>query len=299
MKSAILSIVLLLCLIAPSYVSSEVKIQAKKDCIESYFAHFESLAQSEKWNEILSQGAVALEAATKSRRTQEAALICAQLTSTAFYQGDYPQALTYANLCRKLSESVIDFSLLTRALYLESATHRALAGKNKELKTQQELYRQAIKTAQEAAHIYHSQAISDPKLKGKIFFNMGAAYADNPQGDLQKAVDCYLSALQCFKESEATQSAVRTQIRLAKAYLLQEKYTLTQELLDELRPEIKSQRIAMQADYLEAQLQLARQQVDQAKATAQRGLMRAVALGAKEDGQRLNALLQCIEAVPK
>src|SRR6185437_6027105 len=72
--------------------------------VESYFSQFATLSKEEKWSDILLQGAKALEAAKEAHQPSEEATICAQLTSTAFYLGDYPLALAYATRCHALSE---------------------------------------------------------------------------------------------------------------------------------------------------------------------------------------------------
>src|SRR5579862_296727 len=119
------------------------------EVINKYFEDFETLAKSEKWKEILSQGTAALKAAETAGRTNDQAKICAQLTSTTFYLGDYTLALKYANRCHELSQEFVDPSLFIRALYLESAVHRALAGKNTNEQAQQKSYQLAVTTAEE------------------------------------------------------------------------------------------------------------------------------------------------------
>ena len=86
---------------------------------------------------------------------------------------------------------------------------------------------------------------------------MGAAHADNPEGDLEKAAHCYATALDCFKSVNTVDDIIRTSIRLGKVYLFQKKYKLSQEIINEVRPQISSERLAMHTDYLEAQLQFA------------------------------------------
>lgn len=78
------------------------------DVIETCYINFEILAKSEKWKEIISQGTIALETAKNTNRSHDEAKICAQLTSTAFYLGDYTQALIYARHCHELSEEFAD-----------------------------------------------------------------------------------------------------------------------------------------------------------------------------------------------
>lgn len=265
------------------------------DAIKTYFDDFESLTESENWKEMISKGTAALEAARKTSRQHDEAKICAQLTSTAFYMGDHMQALMYANRCHDLSEEFLDPSLLIRALYLESAVHRALASKSSEKQAQQALYLRAVEIAEEAALIYSNRSVGNPNLKGKVYFNLGAAHADNPKGALEKAVNCYSTALECFKSVSATNDVCRTSIRLGKVYLLQKEYDLTQSIIDEVRSQIKVERIAVHVDYLEAQLKLALNDLGSAESIAWDGLNRAKALEAKEDESRLMALLEAIK----
>lgn len=264
------------------------------EIVYKYFADFETLAKSENWEEILSQGTVALQAAKTTGSTNDEAKICAQLTSTAFYLGDYNLALKHANRCHELSEEFIDPSLFIRALYLESAVHRALAGKNTNEQAQQASYQLAVTTAEEAIQVYSKSAVDDENLKGKVYFNLGAAHADNSKGDLEKAAHCYATALSCFKSVNGVDDIIRTSIRLGKVYLLQKKYGLSQEIIDEVRPQISSERLAMHTDYLEAQLKFALHDSLSGLKIATKGLDRAKSLGAKEDELRLTSLINSI-----
>lgn len=256
--------------------------------IANFQDHFESLAKSEKWEEIITQGTAALNHARQQGRVQEEARICAQLTSTAFYQGNYDQALGYVRRCHEISEDFDDPSLFIRALYLESAIYRAHASKSDD----QEIYLQAVQTAEEAADIYVNKAVDNLGLEGKVYFNLGAAHADNPIGNLDKAADCYYKALDCFKSVAATDDWIRSNIRLGKVLLLQKKYDASQKIIDEIRPLISNKRNAMHAGYLEAQLKVALNQISAAKHVAKKGLALAETLGAKEDQIRFRRLLK-------
>lgn len=265
------------------------------DVVNNYFENFEGLSKSEKWEEIISEGTVALETAKKAKRSLDEAKICAQLTSTAFYLGDYNQALIYANRCHELSEEFVDPSLFLRALYLESAIYRALAAKCNGEQAQKTSYLRAVEIGEEAVSIYSRKDVENINLKGKIYFNLGAAHADNPKGDLKKAADCYSVAIECFKNINANDDIIRTSIRLGKVHLLQKNYDLSQHALDEVRSLISSERLSMHADYLEAQLKFATSDIENAIKITRNGLEKAKNLGAKEDELRLKSLLQNIE----
>lgn len=265
------------------------------ETINQYFKEFELLAKSEKWKEIITKGTVALEAAKNAMQKNHEAKICAQLTSSAFYLGNYDLALKYATRCRELSENFEDLSLFTRSLYLESAIHRAIAGKNDDEQFQRQTFELAVRTAEKAIEIYLKISVENENLKGKVFFNLGAAHADNPKGDLVKAVNCYMTALDCFKKAEASEDLIRTQIRLGKVYLLQRNFNLSNDTIQAIRSQILNERIAMHTDYLEAQLKLSLNQCADAFKIANQGLERARILNAKEDENRLTSLIQKIK----
>jgi 8-oxo-dGTP diphosphatase len=255
---------------------------------------FETLAKAEKWDEIVLLGGSALEAAKQLDKPQEEAKICARLTSTCFYQGNYTQALEYAKRSHELCEAFEEPTLFLRALYLESAVYRALAGKNSEEDLEQSLFAQAVKVAEKAAQLFLKNGVNDPGLKGKIYFNLGAAHADNPKGDLDTAVNCYLIALACYQDKGATHDLCRTNIRLGKVYLLQKNYAACQEIIDKTRPHITSKRITMQVHYLDAQLKYALKDYSAAQLLIEEGLKLAEMLGAKEDHSRFCSLSQMI-----
>lgn len=267
--------------------------KTRTDELEIYLKNFESLAKSEQWKEIISKGLLAMDIAKKLDRVHDEAKICAQLTSSFFYLGDYAEAFKYASFCHELSQKIDDPYLFVRALYLESAVCRALAGKNLE---DNSLFIQSVTLAESAAAFFEKNALTDFCLKGKIYFNWGAAHADHPKGDLSQAVNYYLIALDSFQKNNVIDDIIRTKIRLGKAYLLQQKYDNSQIIIDEVRPLITTQRIAMQTDYLEAQLKLAIKDIIAAKKLTIMGLEKAQSLGAKEDFNRFSLLLSKIES---
>ncbi len=177
------------CISMPSANSSEDSDHLVNvvDPIELYFENFEILTKLEDWKEIIAQGKIALEFAKNANRSKDEATICAQLASIAFYLGEYTQVLIYdGNRCHKLSENFIDPTLFIRSFCIKSAVYRAFAAKEKEEQAQQMSYLRAVETAEEAALIYTKKNIDNAKSKGRVYFNLGAAHADNPKGDLEK-----------------------------------------------------------------------------------------------------------------
>jgi tetratricopeptide (TPR) repeat protein len=263
--------------------------------IDNYLKHFESLAKMEKWEEIISLGTEALKAVKITGRTGIEAKICAQLTSTAFYMGNYTSALNYANRCHELSKEFTDPSLYIRSLYLESAIHRAFASKHTDEEVQQKSFQHAVATAEEAIEVYSKSKVDNENLIGKVYFNLGAAHADNPKGDLEKAVLCYTTAVYHFKNVNAVDDIIRTHVRLGKVYLLQKKYQLTEEVIKEVRSQILCERLATHVDYLEAQFRYALNDFPNALIIANNGLARAKSLGADEEINRLTFLINRIK----
>lgn len=129
-------------------------------------------------------------------------------------------------------------------------------------------------------------------LAGKIYFNLGAAHADNPKGNLEKASENYLLACQCFEKVRDEEEGIRTQIRLGKVYLLQKDYENTDRILAHVRFFSESPRVLMHTDYLEAQLHLERKNLEAATVVAFAGLEKAQSLGAKRDEERFYELLK-------
>lgn len=264
--------------------------QSLDQTLERYFTQFESLAHSEDWNRILDLGNQVLNTPGIEKKPHDQAKILAQLTSTAFYLGDFDRASEYADRCMYLSKDFKDPTLCIRAHYLKSAVHRAHAGKNQDQTT----YQLAVQEAEKALTIYQQKGADDLNLLGKIHFNLGAAHADNPKGNLDAAEKAYKQALENYNQVRSTDDLIRTQIRLGKIYLLQNKYDLTDQLIREIRPQITTKRHGMHLDYLEAQLRKQLKEVDKAIVIARNGLNHAQELNAKEDASRFLSLLQTL-----
>lgn len=275
-------------------ISREVE---EEHLIDSYLSSSEILAIMAQWDALVSEGTRALQEVATSGRLKDEAKICAQLTSISFYQGNYAKALEYANRCHELSESLEDFSLFLRTLCFESAIHRALAGRQTDEMARQMAYSHAIKIAEEAALAYDVKGLDNPILRGKIYFNWGAAHADNPKGDLTQARACYLLALHNFKYVNATDDMIRTMVRLGKIHLLLKEYSSVEEIIREVRSQGLGLRVAMHVEYLEAELKYSIMDYSGAVQFVKRGLALAEELGAKEDQCRLQELLQKIESL--
>lgn len=101
--------------VVASYISPEVV-----DVIATYFENFENLCETEQWDEIISQGTPALEAAEKMDRQADEAKICAELSTAYFNKGDYETAFRYVKQCQDLSNNFKDPSLFIHSFHLEA-----------------------------------------------------------------------------------------------------------------------------------------------------------------------------------
>lgn len=261
------------------------------DPIQKYFTAEEILSKAEKWEEIIEQSAAPLAKATETKRHADAAKIYVQRTSAFFKLGKYAEALESTVCCDVLFNHFENPPQTIHALYLKSAVYRALAGQNQIEEEQQKSYQQAIETAEAALHVYVEEKMQNEKLLGKVYFNLGAAHADNPKGTLPDAVLCYQTALKCFEISDSLEDSIRTYVRMGKIYLLRNEYEALKALIQEARINLLPERLVMHIDYLEAQYLIAVQEYDHAERIIKSGLARAVILHAEEDQRRFNSLL--------
>lgn len=261
------------------------------DPIQEYFKAVETLIKAEKWEEIIEQSTAPLAEAKEVKRHADATKIYVQRTSAFFKLGKYAEALESMLCCDALFNDFENPLLTIHALYLKSAVYRALAGQSQIEEEQQKSYRQAIETAEAALHVYVEEKIKNEKLLGKVYFNLGAAHADNPKGALPDAVLCYQTALKCFEISNSLEDQIRTHVRMGKIHLLRNEYEALKGLIQKARVGPLPERLIMHIDYLEAQYLIAVQDYDNAERMTKSGLARAVILHAEEDQHRFNSLL--------
>lgn len=216
----------------------------------TYAESFPLLREQADWAEIVRLGEAA------------AAEIHGQLASTYFYQGDFENAKRHALLC--LDQERV------HGLYLLSAVARA-----------EENFSEAKRLAEDAL------PLSSGELRAKVLFNLGAACADDPEGNLQEALSAFNEALDLFSCPEDRQ---RTLIRLGKVYLLSGNLLQAEEITNKL--EYVSERTALHASYLSAQVQKALGKTEEARLTASAALEQALKLGAKKDAERIRGFLE-------
>ena len=176
------------------------------DPVTHYFENFQVLAENQMWLEIIHQGEQALRNAKLFNKTEEEAIICAHLVSTYFHLKKYDEALSYATHCRELSKYFSDPAVFVRAINIESATYRQLASKQDNDQTKQLNYQRAIEIAFEAKSMYSEKNLNNPKLEGRIHFNLGEICKNNPKSNIEEAIHYYLHANSCFEKVEETRN---------------------------------------------------------------------------------------------
>lgn len=282
-----------------SFGIAQSPIIACQSRVKSFFEDIEKLQKEEKWKEIIDIGLQALQDAKNDNQKNQEASISASLTSAYFYMGEYEQALVHSKRCRELSEKFSNPQLLIKSFYLESAILRTLAPKQITEKEKKWFYNEALSLAQDALKKYYWHQLNDLLLKGKIFFNLGAAHLDNPEGKIKDAELFFTKALDFFLEAGKEDEILRTRLRLVKVMLLQQKYASAEDTLIGIRAMANSQRILMHTDYLEAQFFLKVKNMEKFFLTVRTGLSRAQCLSAKEDEQRFNDLIKIAENEPE
>lgn len=228
----------------------------------SFFQDFPALRSQDRWTEITATGEEALNEASK----EEAMKIHGILASSYFYAGDYETAGSHASHCYELACELADPDQEVHGLYLLSAIARAEGD-----------FSAAKSIAEEALEK------SQGEIRAKVLFNLGAAHADDPKGDLAAAEKHLREALTHFTHMDDQH---RTILRLGKIYLLLGKVEKAQELLQQAKPEIKTSRIQMHAVYLEAQIEKALGHSDLARKLIEEALAKAEKLGAAQDAKR-------------
>lgn len=249
--------------------------------LDNYFQRYEALSIEGNWSQMIKEGEFVL-----LDLEEKKSAIAADLASTHFYLGNYDLACEYATIAYESSKPLVDQTLKIRACYLKSSAYRGLGGKEKDLEKQRAFFEKAIELCREAISI----ASEGHPLTGKIYYNLAAAYADNPNPSLEFAKQYYEEALSCFEPG--SENFIRTLIRMGKIRLLQKELGAVGELIEQARSYPVSNRISLQIDYLEAQFLKEIGELDAAYRMARIALKKAEALSAKQDVFRVKELLR-------
>ncbi|QLH35597.1 MAG: hypothetical protein HWD61_05175 [Parachlamydiaceae bacterium] len=120
--------------------------------LQDYYVNFDTWTEEQQWEKIIQEGQKILEE-IQNVRPHDEARICSHLPSSYFFQGHFSQALIYAERCSRTAETIKNTELFLKGLYLQSASYRGLAGKQKEW-LQEEFYKKAVELCEKALMIY-------------------------------------------------------------------------------------------------------------------------------------------------
>lgn len=202
-----------------------------------FFDRFDEL-KVENWEVLCCLGEKALE---ENLLPEEAAQIHARLASSYFYLGNYDAMKKHAIACQSIALDQSSQLYLIHSLYLLSAYYRG-----------QKEFQEAQSTIEKALQLITDEI--PPCLKAKVFFNAGAALADNPNGNPHQALTYYEKALALLDSN--SNDAYRTQIRIAKTYLLVGQNSQAWQILLPLFEETLEPKTNVHLLYVTAQLHL-------------------------------------------
>ncbi|MEM7175695.1 MAG: glycoside hydrolase family 3 N-terminal domain-containing protein [Chlamydiota bacterium] len=250
---------------------------------EAFFSEFSLLKEREEWEMIRELGQKAL--ADPSLDAVETAQIHARLASNAFYLGNYKEVKVHATSCQAIAKHFSDPSLWIRSLYLLSAHSRALGN----LSHDQTKFQEACKWIDQAIALLKED--SPMFLKAKVYFNAGAIFADDPNGNLDQAADYMSQAMDLFKRASCKDDYIRAGIRKGKILLLQGNITDAMLLLTHLEPLIVQEKTRVHLLYVKAQILMAEGEKEEAKTVAEKAVIIAERLGMAVDKNRLEQLM--------
>ncbi|MDF2549429.1 MAG: hypothetical protein K0S07_496 [Chlamydiales bacterium] len=219
---------------------------------EHYKQKYQELAVKENWSEIIAEGKKD-GAIMEGSDPRVACKIYRHVASCCHYKGLYEESREIAEKIKWLGERLIDRGLQALGLYLQSASERAMAINEKDEEFQQIGFQTAIHLVEDAYSLVDRETNLD-EVKGKVFFNWGAALADNPKGNLKLAIEKYHLALEYYKNADQGYEMARTKERLAEAYFKMNDLERSSELLQEVKAETWTRRLTMLVENLESQI---------------------------------------------
>ncbi|MCH9631716.1 MAG: hypothetical protein S4CHLAM6_00330 [Chlamydiae bacterium] len=259
--------------------------------LDNFFSKVGELKKESNWKHIVLLGQLALES-NKSSLDQRGS-VHATLSSSCFYLGEYDLGIEHARKCKLMGEYLDDPSHIIRGLYLISAHKRIEANLCNEPGEKRKLFKEAQTEIQKA--IKYFDRCSDEFVKAKALFNGAAAAADEPDGNLEVAVQWFRKAMDIFLKLEKYDDYNRTTIRLAKAALLLNNHNGCYEILKNIQLDSLTQKTTVHYLYVKAQYFVATKQFSDACTTILDAIEIALELGMKTDLERLNVLLDEIK----
>jgi phosphatidylethanolamine-binding protein (PEBP) family uncharacterized protein len=249
------------------------------------------LKKEERWQEIVQEGEKAASHFRDVGEYENEFFVLDELVSHYSRLGKYAIA---SEKCRRLGEIALILkhnTAIIDSLFKLSVSLRGIADESKNKAQQKLLFAEATRYGELALERCRRDCPSEYQLLGKTLYNIGAANADDPEGDVAKAITYYKEALEIFNANVEMDYARRTEIRLGKAYLLLGKLYQTKEIIEKLEKEPLEKRTYMHWLYLKAQLATREGKNKEAIELSEKGRGLALNLNAKAEKRRFEELL--------
>lgn len=254
---------------------------SKEELIDLVLKSGSFLKRSGFWQEHIRFGEMAIKIAEGKKRLFDVAQLSTQVASTYFYLGNFEACKNKALRAFDIYTEQDRVTGKIASLYLISAANRS-----------QKQYSDALNFGHLALNLYYTNELKDPLLETKILYNLAAVYMDKEKPNIKEAENFLASCLVLIEPIPNTPYHVRVRLRLAKAYLLQDKWVQAESMLAYLQKEIKEKRDLMHYHYLFAQYYQKRNEKDNAIKQAKKAKLLAEELKAKEDLSRIDALIK-------
>ena len=275
----------------PNYIEDDAIIQ-------DYFLAWPNLNLPHQKAERMALGEAALAAAQRSGRLSDEATICAHLMTSHYYAKNYESACQYATRCHELMEVFSNRTLFIWVLYFESTIYRTMAPKQPH---EQILswYDHSLNLGLNALNMLTHTGIHSPRLQGILYFNLAVIYTDHPERNLSHAKNFLDRASACLVQIPDMDDLIRCRMQEAKIYLIERQFSQVSDVLNVVRPRIRSPNLTLEADHLEVKLYLTMRDSTRALNAAIKGFFRANELGFEKDKRDFNHVIHSILFFPR
>jgi len=250
------------------------------------------LKKEKRWQEIVAEGEKIAAFFREKGEYEKEFFLTDELVTHYFRLGEFARACEKSKRLGELAEILNHNKAIVDSLYKLSGAIRGLAGEAKEKSQEKLLFAEAKRYGELALDRCRKDCPNEYSLLGRVLFNTGAANSDDPDGNVAKALSYYKEALEVFKAHPDEDYAIRTEIRLGKAYLLLGQTGNASQIVEKLKKESLEPRTYMHLMYLEAQVAMKEGKKSKAIEVAERGKALALNLTAKADRKRFEELLK-------
>ncbi len=261
------------------FLAAEVLAAVPPDDLPAIRQLCESLKHEGRWEDNLVLAREGIMQSREEKRPEKELALSLQAVSSAFYLGDYKEARTLAERANELARQLKNERAEIESLYLLSGVAR---GEKRDTA--------ALAYAERALTKCQQELKPGDRLEGKVRFNLGAALTDAEKPDLERGIEELEQARDIFAAAENRSDLLRVNLRLVRAYLLQEQPFRAEAALMVTKDLVDSPRNGMLYLLLRARTSLARGRLEEAKEAADYASVVARKLNAEKDLERIMEL---------